>query len=251
MLSWWLAIEAVGLASLPLAALVFSRLPDHGWTLSKPLGLLVVGWLVWFPLSVVTALPFTPAWILGTFLLVLGGNLALLRVAAVRQALRDLFTRRLGHLIASEALFVSTFAAMTWEHSFTPAVVDTEKFMDMAFLSAIWRAPHLPPPDPWLSGQSINYYYFGHFLVALLAKLTGTVPAVAFNLGIGLIFALTAVAVFGVASSGARLALPAAKASWLPEIAGLVAVAFVLVLGNVDGARVWWEGALRLVTQAP
>ena len=38
--------------------------------------------------------------------------------------------------------------------------------MDAAFLSAIWRAPHLPPPDPWLAGYPINYYYFGHFLLA-------------------------------------------------------------------------------------
>jgi YYY domain-containing protein len=251
MLSWWLAIEVLGLASVPLAALVFARLPDHGWTLSKPLGLLLLGWLVWFPLSAIPTLPFTSGWILGTFLVFLAGNLVLLRVSAIRQAVRGLFTQRLAHVIASEVVFFIAFAAMTWERSFTPAVVDTEKFMDVAFVSAIWRAPHLPPPDPWLSGQPINYYYFGHFLVALLAKVLGTVPAVAFNLGVGLIFALTAVAVFGVAANIARVARPAARASWLPAAAGLLSVGFVLVLGNLDGARVWWEGAVKLAAQAP
>ncbi|HEV8192515.1 MAG TPA: DUF2298 domain-containing protein [Ktedonobacterales bacterium] len=251
MLSWWLAIEVVGLASMPLAALVFARLPDRGWTLSKPLGLLLLGWLVWFPLSAIPALPFTSGWILATLLLFLVGNLALLRVNAIRQALLNLFTQRLGHVIASEAVFFVAFAAMTWERSFTPAVVDTEKFMDVAFLSAIWRAPHLPPPDPWLSGQLINYYYFGHFLVALLAKVLGTVPAVAFNFGVGLIFALTAVAVFGVATNIACVARHAASGSWLPTVVGLLSVAFVLVLGNLDGARIWWEGAAKLAAQAP
>jgi YYY domain-containing protein len=249
-LSWWLAIEVLGMVSVPLAALVFSRLPDRGWTLTRPLGLLVLGWLVWFPLSLISALPFTAAWILGTFVVFLGGNIALLRVAAIRQALRELVTRRLGHVIGSEVLFAGAFAAMAWERAFTPAVVDTEKFMDVAFLSAIWRAPHLPSPDPWLSGEPINYYYFGHFLVALPAKVLGTVPAVAFNLGIALIFALTAVAVFGVAANIVRAAHAPFGASWLPAAAGLISVAFVLVLGNLEGARVWWEGATKLVAQA-
>ncbi len=251
MLSWWLAIEVVGLVSAPLAALVFARLPDRGWTLSKPLGLLLLGWLVWFPLSAIPALPFNSAWILGTFLVFLIGNLALLRLDSIRQALRNLFTQRLGHIIASEALFFVAFVAMTWERSFTPAVVDTEKFMDVAFISAIWRTPHLPPPDPWLSGQPINYYYFGHYLVALIAKVLGTVPAVAFNLGVGLIFALTASAVFGVATNIVRVARPSASRSWLPTIAGLLSVGFVLVLGNLDGAIIWLDGAAKLAAQAP
>ena len=139
---------------------------------------------------------------------------------------------------------------MVWERSFTPAVVDTEKFMDVAFLSSIWRAPHLPPPDPWLSGQPINYYYFGHYLIALVAKALGTVPGTAFNLGVGLIFALAAVAIFGVAANLFATISPARRWPW-SGLVGLTSVVCVLALGNLNSAQVWWQNALALVRQFP
>ena len=248
---WWLAIEIIGLAGLPLTALVFANLPDRGWSLMKPFSLLIVGWLIWLPLSLISALPFNRFWILLTLLLYLAGNVALLwRVRRVRIALTTLLTRQRGHLILTEALFAVSFAAMVWERSFTPAVVDTEKFMDVAFLSSIWRAPHLPPPDPWLSGQPINYYYFGHYLVALIAKLLGTVPGVAFNLGVGLIFALAGVAIFGVAANLFKTATRSCRRGWA-ALSGLVSASFVLLLGNLNGAQVWWQNAQTLVQQFP
>lgn len=247
-LGWWLAIEALGIVALPLAAAVFARLPDAGWTLSKPLGLLVMGWLVWFPLALVPALPFSRAWIVGTCLAFAAGNAALLRLPGVRASLRRLVARARGYLLAAELVFAGAFALLAWERSFTPGSVDTEKFMDAAFLSGIWRAPHLPPPDPWLSGHPINYYYFGHYLLALVAKALGTQPAVAFNLGIALIFGLTAVAVFGIAANLVAIARPRARSA-VP--AGLASAALVLVLGNLAGAGVAWQNATALAALHP
>lgn len=248
---WWVAIEAIGLAGLPLTALVFANLPDRGWALAKPFSLLMLGWLIWFPLVLISALPFNRVWIVLTLLLYLAGNIALVwRVARVRTALTALWTRQRGYLILAEIVFFVAFAGMVWERSFTPAVVDTEKFMDVAFLSSIWRAPHLPPPDPWLSGQPINYYYFGHYLIALLAKLLGAVPGTAFNLGVGLIFALTAIAVFGVAANLFAVVSPARRGFWR-GLVGLTSAVFVLILGNLNGAQVWWQNAQELARQLP
>lgn len=248
---WWGTIEAIGLAGLPLTALVFANLPDRGWALAKPFSLLILGWLIWFPLTLISALPFNRLWIVLTLLLYLAGNVALvLGMARVRTALAALLSRQRGHLILAELLFFVAFAGMAWERSFTPAVVDTEKFMDVAFLASIWRAPHLPPPDPWLSGQSINYYYFGHYLIALLAKLLDTVPGTAFNLGVGLIFALTAVAVFGVAANLFAVVSPAWRGFWRGMV-GITSAVFVLILGNLNGAQVWWQNAQVLARQLP
>lgn len=252
--NWWLIIELVGLASAPLAAAIFRNLPDAGWSFTKPLGLLALGWLIWLPLSIFQALPFNTGWIVGTFLAFTLGNVALLRIPSVRHALVRLFRESWRYAVLTEALFAAAFAAMLWERSFTPAVVDTEKFMDEAFLAAIWRASHLPPPDPWLSGFSLNYYYFGHYLMALPAKVLGTVPAFAFNLAVGLTFGLAFVAIFGVASNIAasmrRREQPTPNL-FIAAPAGILSALLTLVAGNLDGALVWLKQARQAAKSYP
>ncbi|HET9111919.1 MAG TPA: DUF2298 domain-containing protein [Ktedonobacterales bacterium] len=251
-LAWWLAIEALGLAGAPLAATVLRKLPDRGWALSKPLSLLTLGWLVWFPLSLFSALPFNRAWLIGTLVVYVAGNVALLAfVPATREALLRLVREAWDYMALTEAVYSVAYALMIWVHSFTPAVVDTEKFMDEAFLSAIWRAPHLPPPDPWLSGYAINYYYFGHFLMALVAKLLGTQPSVAFNLAVGLTFGLAAVAIFGVASNIAAVARGERRSLTPAALAGALSVLLTLVAGDFNGAQVWMQNAIQAVKTNP
>ncbi len=251
LLSWWLLVEALGIAGLPLTIMVFSRLPDRGWPATKALALLAVGWLIWFPLTIISALPFSRAWIIGTMLAYVLANIAMLRAPSVRLALTKFIQTQRGYIVASEAVFAGAFGLMAWVRSSTPEVLDTEKFMDVAFLSSIWRAPHLPPPDPWLSGETINYYYFGHYLMALFAKALGTPPATAFNLAIALIFALTAVVVFGLATNIVAAIRRTGETSLLRYIpAGLASVFFVLIAGNLAGAQQWWRQATQLASGA-
>jgi uncharacterized membrane protein len=73
-----------------------------------------------------------------------------------------------------------------------------EKFMEIAFLNAILRSVHFPPLDPWLSGFSISYYYFGYVMMAVMTRLSGAPSGVAFDLYDALLFALTLVGAFGV-----------------------------------------------------
>ena len=44
---WYVAIQAFGLAALPLGLRLFRHLPDRGYGVSKPLGLLLAGWGFW------------------------------------------------------------------------------------------------------------------------------------------------------------------------------------------------------------
>ena len=62
--------------------------------------------------------------------------------------------------------------------------VEAEKFMDLAFLNSLSRYSAIPPADPWLSGSTINYYYWGYLLAAAQAKLSGVPPLTAYNLAI-------------------------------------------------------------------
>jgi uncharacterized membrane protein len=96
-----------------------------------------------------------------------------------------------------ELLFLVAFAGWAFVRSTNPEIAGTEKPMELAFINAILRSPTFPPHDPWLSGYSISYYYFGYVLVAMLAKLTAVPGGVAFNLGVSLVFALTAIGLTG------------------------------------------------------
>ena len=70
--------------------------------------------------------------------------------------------------------------------------------MEFAFVNGILRSPLFPPQDPWLSGYGISYYYFGYVMLAALVNLTGVDPAIAFNLGVALWYALVMIGAFGV-----------------------------------------------------
>ena len=48
--------------------------------------------------------------------------------------------------------------------------------MDMAFITAINASSHFPPHDPWMSGETLNYYYLGHLVFAWPIKLLGLAP---------------------------------------------------------------------------
>src|SRR3954452_18179846 len=75
-LRFFVLIEVLGLAATPLAAVAFARLPGRGLAFAKPLGLLLVTWLVWVAGSVGVVPQGTAAWIGALVLLAALGGLA-------------------------------------------------------------------------------------------------------------------------------------------------------------------------------
>ena len=117
--------------------------------------------------------------------------------------------------------------------------------MDFAYLNAVLRSTIMPPYDPWFGGGYLNYYYWGQFLTAVFIRATGIEPVVAFNLAVPTFFALTVGGVYSIVynlvrSAGRRLddavGILGGAPRWTPVVLGLVGVAFVVVLGNLDGA---------------
>jgi len=195
-LSWWFVVQLVGLVTFPLAYGFFRRLPDRGWAFSKPFGILFLTYLFWI-LNSAHVLPNNQrgtAWAL--FLLALPAAWALWRR---RDELWRFLEERWQYILLVETLFTLVFAVGGYLRSYVPDIAGTEKPMDFAFMNAISRADNFPPADPWLSGHSISYYYFGHLMVSTLGKLTAVPTSFAFNLGLMTVAALAATAAFGVA----------------------------------------------------
>jgi YYY domain-containing protein len=194
-LIWWLLLEILGLAALPVAFRLFRSLPDRGYAFARPLGLLLTSYALWL---LVTFGVLDNTWGAGV-LIVLG--LAAAAWLLARAQIADLlgFLRQNLRLIALyEVLFLGAFALWALFKAYNPEISATEKPMDFAFLNAIFRSQHFPPADPWLSGYSISYYYFGYLMMATLTKLSGLATSITFNLSIALVFALTITGAFSV-----------------------------------------------------
>src|SRR4051812_15940497 len=170
-LGFFALVEVVGLAAVPLAGLVFGRLPGAGLGFAKPFGLLLVTWAVWL-LASVRAMPYTRGTAIAAIgALVVAGVAAALRRRSLTAALRrepaeprgrwaQRRARRLSERalpledparrslwLGAEAVFAVAFAAMALLVSYSPDVWGTEKPMDMAFVNAANASAHFPPHD--------------------------------------------------------------------------------------------------------
>ena len=224
---WYLASGLLGWLSLPLVHRIFGRLPDSGFGLTRPFGLLAAGYLLW--LGANTGLVHnTWAGIVGVILLL---GLASWWAQRGRWAeLRGWLSQKRGTILIMELLFALAFVGWAFVRSHDPAIVGTEKPMELAFLNAVLASETFPPLDPWLSGFAISYYYYGYVLAGMLTKLTAVAAGVAFNLTISLWFAMTAVAAYSlvynliaVRDGIARLAAP------------LLGPLMVAIMGNLEG----------------
>lgn len=232
-ISWWISVEALGLIALPIAFLLFSGLPDRGYAFTKPLGMVLVGYLFWL-IGLTGLLPSNRWTLILVMVLVALVSIYLLRRRG-RELLSFLYKER-WTIVAVEVLFLGAFAVWSIARSYDPAIDHTEQPMDFAFLNASIVADSFPPQDPWLSGNSISYYYFGYLMNGSLSKLTGVSAGISYNLALSLLFALTAVGAFGLVVNlirlyrgrrGGRLGVPIAF--------GSLGAIFVVGIGNLEG----------------
>ncbi|MBN1954154.1 MAG: hypothetical protein JW900_03790 [Anaerolineae bacterium] len=232
---WYLVLQLFGLAALPLTLRLFRHLPGRGYAFARPLGLLVGGWLFWL-LLILGWLPNSAGAVLAALVLlaVLGAVLWIsppLRAADGESGSKQ-FAIPWRHILAVEILLAVAFAAWCGVRAHMPRIETAggEKWMEIAFLNAILRAPRFPPHDPWLSGFAISYYYFGYLMTAMLAKLSAVPATVGFNLGIASLFALTCSGAYGLV-----YALLAAKDRHKALWGGLLGPLTIALTGNLEG----------------
>jgi YYY domain-containing protein len=224
-ISWWLAIQILGLLALPLTTVIFHRLADRGYILSKTMGLLLVAFLVWSAASYRILMNSLPTSLMACLAL---GLISLYLFWRRRDEMLALWRERRSLIIISEALFAAAFLLFVVIRVLNPDLWHPwnggEKSMEFAFLNSITRSAYFPPYDPYYAGGYINYYYYGLHLVAILIKLTGIVPEVAFNLAVPSLFALTVANAFSLGYNLTRR-----------RLAGLLSVLLVALVGNLDG----------------
>jgi YYY domain-containing protein len=232
-ITWYLIVIILGWIAFPILYSTLPSLPGRGYSLSKLFGMLAWGYLFWI-LGRLGVTANNLAGLSFPLFLVAGVSLWILQKKGLRE-IWDWIKDHRSLVFTSEILFLVAFAMMALVRAYNPEIVGTEKPMELAFINAIISSDSLPPADPWLSGYSISYYYFGFMLVAIMAKLAGTLGSIAFNLGVSLTFGLTAVGSYGVLYN----LLAVRNDKWQKALfPSLLAPFFVLIISN-------WEGFLH------
>ena len=228
-LLWLITVEIIGLAAFAPAYFLLPKLADRGWGLSKPLGILIVGYTAW----ILSALRLAPS--VRLTLLVIAIILAAL-AAALFYSRRDeiiaFIKREWRLLLAAELVFLAFFALWTMFRAFDPAINHTEQPMDFAFFNASIRSTIGQPEDPWMRGESISYYYFGYWMMGALSEISGVASNISYNLSLALIPSLSAMAIFSVVSSLVRPEGAGLRLSVVCGVAGGLALGIV---SNLEG----------------
>lgn len=193
---WYLGSTLIGWLCFPITQRIFRRLPGKGYAFSRVTGMLLWGYFHWLFVS------------LGFLRNTLASQMVILALlvlfslwTANKTGFHEYYqwvrsNRKL--ILAVELVFLVSFGVFAVFRSTSPEIIHTEKPMELAFLNGILRSETFPPQDPWLSGYTISYYYFGYVMVAMLARLTGAASTVAYNLAQALWFALIAIGVYGL-----------------------------------------------------
>ena len=216
-LVWLATVEIIGLTAFPLAFFLFPKLQDRGYALSKPLGILLIGYAAWI-LSVTHLVPSVPT-SLGIFVVVMAAVSAFLIYKRGEEML-DFIKRGWRLIVVTELIFLVLFIGWTLFRAYDPAIDHTEQPMDFAFLNASINSTFGQPEDPWLRGESVSYYYFGYWMMGVLTQISGVASNLSYNLSLALIPALASAGIFSVVvtlvrsdGAGMRLGIVAGVAS--------------------------------------
>ncbi len=232
---WYLTLFFTGLLAWPLLRLVMPGLSDGGYPIARTAGMLFVSYLVWLAGSL--NLPFNSLTITAAVVLLIVASGIALFFRTGRPFLP--FTYYLG----VESLFLVFFAACLMIRWANPDLWHPyhggEKPMDFAYFNAVLKSSAFPPYDPWFAGGYINYYYFGFVFIGVFVKWLGIVPAVAYNLAVPTLFALTAM---GALCLGWNLSDRRKK--YRPWLIGIAAAVGLVLLGNLGTVKMIVQGIL-------
>lgn len=251
--AWYVVMQVVTLAALPLVLRLFDELPDRGYALAKTSAVVVTGVLFWLGYSVgLLRNEVGAAWL--AVALVAGVSYAMGWGALRRYWQEVRVTGNWRVILAVEVLFLAGFALWAMVRAYDPAANHTEKPMDLMFMNSIWASATFPPQDAWFAGYPISYYYLGYWLLATLGRLSGQPPAIAYNVGQAAWFGLLLIGCFGVVTNllalGYDRRMPVAaeeavgeRLAWVISAAsmagGVLAALAVGVIGNLMIVLEW------------
>lgn len=134
-------------------------------------------------------------------------------------------------VLIGEAIFLAIAAAIIFIRLDHPQIAFTEKPMDLGILASLLRGDGFPPPDMWLAGEALPYYYWGALLWTVPLWVSGVPLEFGYNLIVGIIGGMV----------GSLLWMLGRRAGG-SHLSGLLVAFFGLLAGTPDGMRQIFAG---------
>lgn len=203
--NWWLTIFVIGYVFLPISSSIFGKFLDKGYLFSKILGISILGYTIFLlgtfhilPFSLFTCLLLIILFFLLNYFFFLKKREKKNNHSFIKTALFPFFSKDRKIFILEEILFIIALFFWIIIKSFQPDIHGLEKYMDFGFINSILRSEYFPARDIWFTPYSINYYYFGHLVTAILTKISSVPSQISFNLMLATLFSLTFTASFSL-----------------------------------------------------
>lgn len=213
LLSFYAIITVFGLVGFGLLATLGLK-TSEAWMGGRIAGMIAVAYPAWWA----GVFGFAQWQAIGAGLLVLAALPGLWSIVRRRSAWCALVAGELAFLLASVVVL-----SIRLPH---PQILGAEKPMDLGILTAMLRTTAFPPPDMWLAGEALPYYYWGALVWTLPIKLSAVPVAYAYNLVVATLAGLTFSLVWAL---GKRLS----GTQW----GGALAAFFAVFAGTFDGWR--------------
>ncbi|MCQ2532733.1 MAG: DUF2298 domain-containing protein [Saccharofermentans sp.] len=229
---WILVMMLFGFAFFPLSSFIFKKSCSGGFIFGESLGILTVSLVSW-TLGYIGILPFTRTTII---ILLIISTAICYAVTPLRKALVHNLSKNgvAENILFEQIVFSVTLTILCYYKGFLPNINGQEKFMDYGFIMSMLRNPNLPAKDMWLSGKSINYYYFGQFIFSLIIKLTGIKPSIAYNIAMCSAIAFPFALCYGIGTylvdTARSFGLKAMK--YMHVICGILCGFITMIFGN-------------------
>ena len=187
-LKWFLTFFVIGITFLPLTFTIFKDFKDKGYIFSKIIGMACLSYFV-FIIGSIRLFKFSEVTVI--FSLFILFILNYLIFIYKNEHLLPIIKKHIRFFLVEELIFLITLSFWSFIRAHVPDIHGLEKFMDFGFLNSLLRTDYFPPKDMWYTPLSINYYYFGHLITAVITKLSSIPSFITYNLMLATLFALT------------------------------------------------------------
>lgn len=184
---FYLNIFSIGLFGTVFIRKFFGYSVETSYVFGRLAGLLILAYIIWF-LGAVDVVSFSSSSIWVIYLILIFTALCFSRDLSLRESL--------GKILKLELVYFLPFAFITIYLFVFPDIINGEKYMNFGIFNSLLNFDVLPPKDMWLAPYSLNYYYFGHLVYTIPAKMFSYQPGVAFNIVLSTIFGLVFLQVY-------------------------------------------------------